>query len=145
MRVLIKISVWLLILIVVFSISAYGGYTYVTPVSTVKLGNDPSIIYSLNTFDIVVSVNSSDDDIDYLVSGLNVRNKKISDSINITLAGLNESGYEFINQLSENIVQVSNSSKDKEKKLSQILETNVKNSLNSLMSKEKLSENAEPN
>lgn len=144
-KVLIKIFTWLLILVVVFAVSAYAGYTYVTPVSTVKLGNDPSIFYSLNTFDIVISVSSPDDDIDYLVSNLNIRNKKISDSIQITLSKLNESGYAFINQLSENYVHVSNSSKEKEKKLSQILETNVKNSLNSLISQEKLNQNAEVN
>lgn len=144
-KVFIKIFIWLLILVVVFSVSAFAGYTYVTPVSTVKLGNEPSIIYSLNTFDIVISVSSSDNDIDYLVSNLDIRNKRISDSIQITLSKLNESGYEFINQLNESYVQVSNSSKEKEKKLSQVLETNVKNSLNGLISKEKLNESSEVN
>lgn len=144
-KVYIKISIMLLIFMVVFTASAYCGFIYITPVSVVKLGDNPSVLFSLNKFDMVISVNSSDENIDYLVSNLNIKHKRISKSVDITIAKLNESGFILINDLNSDYLKVSNSNKNKEKQLTQLIEENVKNSLNEIVMNNKLEASVEIN
>lgn len=126
-NIYIKISIMLLIFIVVFSVSAFCGFVYITPVSVVKLGDNPSVLFSLNKLDMVISVSSSDENIEYLISDLNIKHKRISKSVEITIAKLNESGLILINDLNSDYLKVSNSNKDKEKQLKNYLNEIVMN------------------
>ncbi len=136
-KIYIKISIMLLIFMVVFTASAFCGFVYITPVSVVKLGDNPSVLFSLNKLDMVISVSSSDENIEYLISDLNIKHKRISKSVEITIAKLNESGLILINDLNSDYLKVSNSNKDKEKQLT--------NSLNEIVLNNKLEASVEIN
>lgn len=92
---LLKFFSFILVMLFVFAGSAYGGYLYITPSSTVSLKGSPSIKYTVNSFNRVLSVETDNegDDIRYVLDGLKLNNMKISDALQSTLGQLAEEGY----------------------------------------------------
>ncbi len=92
----------------------FGGtaYAYFTPTEYISLDVNPSIEYSINTFNRVLSVVGVNDDGNTIVNSLEVntlKNKDINDAISLTLTQIIKSDY--LNN-PENAVVITTSSND---------------------------------
>ncbi|OGO87195.1 MAG: hypothetical protein A2Y15_07855 [Clostridiales bacterium GWF2_36_10] len=90
-----------------------GAFTYFYPSTYVSLDVNPSIEYSLNMFDRVISVKGINDDGTEIVSELsleNLSNKSIDEAIKLTVAEIAKQGY-FEGDIESEIV-ITTSAKD---------------------------------
>ena len=95
-----------------FLLLLFGGFTgYVAPAGVVSLDVNPSIEYTINCFDRVLSVSAVNDDANAILSALDgqsLRNRTIDDAVEATITQLRESGY--FTATTENDVMLSASS-----------------------------------
>jgi len=80
-------------ILVAFGISAYA---YNTPYTYVSLDVNPSIEYSVNRFERVLSVKGVNDDGTEIINGIeldNLENKSIEDAISLTVDEISDEGY----------------------------------------------------
>ncbi len=115
-------------ILAMFGISAYAYYT---PYTYVSLDVNPSIEYSVNRFDRVLSVTGVNDDGTEIINNLeldNLENKSIEDAISLTVDEISDAGY-----LDSNVggVAITTSSDDMDSagELAETLETVVNNSV----------------
>ena len=115
-------------ILAMFGISAYAYYT---PYTYVSLDVNPSIEYSVNRFDRVLSVTGVNDDGTEIINNLeldNLENKSIEDAISLTVDEISDAGY-----LDSNAggVAITTSSDDMDSagELAETLETVVNNSV----------------
>lgn len=83
-------------IVVVLGLIVLGTYAYMTPTTYVSLDVNPSIEFSLNMFDRVLSVKAvNDDGLEILkqVNLENMSNKTIDDAIKLTIKEISEEGY----------------------------------------------------
>lgn len=95
---------------------AVGAYTYLAPSTYVSLDVNPSIEYSLNIFDRVLSVKAVNDDGAEILKQVdlkNLSNKKIDEAIKLTVDEISKEGY-FEGDVEGGIV-ISTSGKDLKK------------------------------
>ena len=88
-----------------------GAFAYFTPVSYVSLDVNPSIEYSINLFDRVLTYKSVNDDGKEIVENLNLKNKKIAKALEETLNKIVEEGYITKDENAGVVISVSDSSK----------------------------------
>lgn len=96
--------------------SAVSGWAYLSPYSYVSLDVNPSIEYSLNRFDRVLSVKAVNDDGEEIlkqISLANLSNKKIDEAIALTVKQISEEGY-FAGDI-EGGIMIATSGKDLKK------------------------------
>lgn len=96
----------------VFALAA-GGFAYSTPTSYVSLDVNPSVEYSINMFDRVLSVQAVNEDAEEIVAELDIKNLVISDAVQKTIDKLLEEG--FISDSEDAGVVITVSSEDEEK------------------------------
>ena len=115
-------------ILAMFGISAYAYYT---PYTYVSLDVNPSIEYSVNRFDRVLSVTGVNDDGTEIINNIdldNLENKSIEDAISLTVDEISDAGY-----LDSNVggVAITTSSDDMDSagELAETLETVVNNSV----------------
>ncbi|MDD3350068.1 MAG: anti-sigma factor domain-containing protein [Eubacteriales bacterium] len=72
---------------------AGGAFVYADPVGYVSLDVNPSIEYSINTFDRVIEVKALNEDGEKLLASLNLENLTIEEAVKRTTAALIEAGY----------------------------------------------------
>ncbi|MEG2455563.1 MAG: hypothetical protein RSC08_04840, partial [Oscillospiraceae bacterium] len=73
-----------------------GAYSYLAPASYVSMDVNPSIEYTLNMFDRVLSVNAVNEDGAHILQEVNLKdfnNKTIDEAIKLTLAEIDKEGY----------------------------------------------------
>ncbi len=76
-----------------FAVCTIGAYAWFTPTDYVSLDVNPSVEYSLNTFDRILEVKGVNDDGDELLDNLDLKNMTIEDAVKETLNKLMADGY----------------------------------------------------
>ncbi len=76
-----------------FAVCTIGAYAWFTPTDYVSLDVNPSLEYSLNTFDRILEVEGVTDDGEELLDGLDLKNMKIQEAVKETLDKLIADGY----------------------------------------------------
>ncbi|MGB4440584.1 MAG: hypothetical protein WBJ13_15475 [Sedimentibacter sp.] len=112
------------------AITAVSGFAYTNPTSYVSLDVNPSIEYSVNAFDRVVSVTAVNDDGEAITKDLDLKNEKITKAIQKTVDKLIEEGYITEDDNAGIIIAISNSDEEKAEKLAEELETNTQEYMN---------------
>ena len=77
----------------VVALSSISAYAYYTPYSYVSLDVNPSIEYSVNRFDRVLSCNAVNGDGKAILDKLNLKNKTIEDAVQETVQEIADNGY----------------------------------------------------
>ncbi len=118
---LIKFFAFIVVLSIVFSGAAYCGYLYITPSSVISLKGNPSIRYSVNSFNRVIKVETDESNIEIsnMVEDLSLNNKNISEAVQRTLEGISSGGY--VSQYNNSGFTLSISNQD-EKKANDLME-----------------------
>jgi hypothetical protein len=83
-------------IVMVLGLLGLGAYAYATPTTYVSLDVNPSIEYSLNMFDRVLSVKAVNDDGTEILKQVNLENmsnKTIDEAIKLTIKEISEEGY----------------------------------------------------
>ena len=113
--VLIKFFSFVAVMTIIFGGSAYCGYLYITPSSIISLKGNPSIKYTVNSFNRVIDVesDSSNSEVNRLINGLELNNKNISDAVQTTLDELAAGG--FISQYNNSVFTLSISNEDEDR------------------------------
>lgn len=106
----------------VLAITAVSGYAYTNPTSYVSLDVNPSIEYSVNAFDRVVSVTAVNDDGEVITKELDLKNEKITKAIQKTVDKLIETGYITDDDNAGIIIAISNSDEKKAEDLAEEIE-----------------------
>lgn len=106
----------------ILAVTAVTGFAYTTPYSYVSLDVNPSVEYSLNRFDRVISVTAVNVDGERIVDGLKVKNEKITTAVQKTIDKLVEEGYLTDDEYSGIVIAVSNDNTDKAEDLKKDLE-----------------------
>lgn len=88
-----------------------GAFAYYTPVSYVSLDVNPSIEYSINLFDRVLTFESVNEDGEEIIQNLNLKNKKISQALEETLDKIVAEGYITKDENAGVVISVSDSAK----------------------------------
>ncbi|MGI6085893.1 MAG: anti-sigma-I factor RsgI family protein [Acetivibrionales bacterium] len=88
-----------------------GAFAYFTPVSYVSLDVNPSIEYSINLFDRVLSIKSVNEDGEKIIQNLNLKNKKIAVALEETLDKIVAEGYITKGENAGVVISVSDSAK----------------------------------
>jgi len=88
-----------------------GAFAYFTPVSYVSLDVNPSIEYSINLFDRVLTYKAVNEDGKEIIKTLNLKNKKIAKALEETLNKIVEEGYITKDENAGVVISVSDSSK----------------------------------
>jgi len=107
-----------------FMVSGISAYAYLSPYSYVSLDVNPSIEYSINRFDRVLSVTGVNDDGTQIIKEINLenlKNKTIKDAISLTVETLSNEGY-FDSGEGNIVIATSSKSKNNELKLVKDLE-----------------------
>jgi len=107
---------------VVFAVSVYGGYLYITPSSYVSLNSIPSVKFSVNNFDRVLKVETGNESED-IISDLKLNNMKIYEAVQKTVDELVSEGY--ISNNSSLIISVSNKDENKTSRLMNKLQNKI--------------------
>lgn len=76
-----------------FAVCTIGAYAWFTPTDYVSLDVNPSIEYSINTFDRILEAKGVNDDGEALLDGLDLKNMRIEDAVKETLDKLMADGY----------------------------------------------------
>jgi len=77
----------------VLALTSIGALAYYTPVTYVSLDVNPSIEYSINTFDQVIDVNAVNDDGEEILEDLDLENMNINEAVDATVNELIDQGY----------------------------------------------------
>ncbi len=107
-----------------FMVSGISAYAYLAPYSYVSLDVNPSIEYSINRFDRVLSVTGVNDDGTEIIREINLenlKNKTIKNAISLTVETLSKEGY-FDSGEGDIVIATSSKSKNNELKLVKDLE-----------------------
>ncbi|MFA9380219.1 MAG: hypothetical protein ACERKO_04075 [Acetanaerobacterium sp.] len=88
-----KTAAWVACAAAAIGITCTGVWAYVSPYSYVSLDVNPSIEYSLNRFDRVLSATAVNEDGAEILSDLDLRNKTIEDAVSSTIVKIDELGY----------------------------------------------------
>lgn len=124
---LIKFFAFIVVLSIVFSGAAYCGYLYITPSSIISLKGNPSIRYSVNSFNRVIKVETDESNIEIsnMVEDLNLNNKNISEAVQRTLEEISAGGYASQYNNSGFTLSISNSDEKKANDLMEKLKKDV--------------------
>lgn len=76
-----------------FAVCTIGAYAWFTPTDYVSLDVNPSVEYSLNTFDRILEVKGVNDDGEEILDNLDLKNMTIEDAVKETLDKLMADGY----------------------------------------------------
>ena len=114
----------------VFAITVVSGFAYATPTSYISLDVNPSIEYSLNTFNRVLSVTAVNDDGEKIIVDLDVKNNEISEAVQKTVDKLIEGGYISNDENAGVIIAASNSNENKAGKLATNLQDDTQKYIN---------------
>lgn len=109
-------------LVAAMAISATGAFAYYTPTSYVSLDVNPSIEYSVNMFDRVLTVKAVNDDAKEILVDLDLNHKDITKAVEKTIDELIEAGYLTKDEDGGVIIAVSNSDEDKAEALVEEIE-----------------------
>lgn len=109
-------------LVAAMAISATGAFAYYTPTSYVSLDVNPSIEYSVNMFDRVLTVKAVNDDGKDIVIDLDAEHKDITKAVEKTIDKLIEAGYIAEDENSGVVIAVSNPKEDKAEDLAKKIE-----------------------
>lgn len=105
-----------------------GAWAYATPYSYVSLDVNPSIEFTLNRFDKVLSVKAVNDDGQTILQEIEVKDLKhtsIKSAINKTVDLISESGFFSEDGSGDVVITTSGKSKDKSDKLAKELEEEI--------------------
>ncbi len=124
---LIKFFAFIVVLSIVFSGAAYCGYLYITPSSVISLKGNPSIRYSVNSFNRVIKVETDESNIEIsnMVEDLYLNNKNISEAVQRTLEEISAGGYVSQYNNSGFTLSISNSDEKKANDLMEKLKKDV--------------------
>lgn len=106
----------------VFVLATAGGFAYSTPTSYVSLDVNPSVEYSLNMFDRVLSVQAVNEDGEKIVAELDVKNLVISNAVQKTIDELLEKGFISDSEDAGVVITVSNKDEEKSEELAENIE-----------------------
>lgn len=112
----------------VLGMAGVGAYAYYTPTSYVSLDVNPSIEYSLNAFDRVLSVKGVNDDGENILEDIGqvkIKNKSIDKAIRETINTIAQLGYFPKDSEGGVVIAVSDKNTDKAEKLSEKLKETV--------------------
>lgn len=76
-----------------FAVCTIGAYAWFTPTDYVSMDVNPSVEYTLNTFERVLEVKGVNDDGKELIESLDLSNMSIEDAVKATLDSLMAGGY----------------------------------------------------
>lgn len=88
-----------------------GVFAYFTPVNYVSLDVNPSIEYTINLFDRVLSFESVNEDGKQIIQNLNLKNKKITQALEETLEKIVAEGYITKSENAGVVISVTDSAK----------------------------------
>jgi biotin operon repressor len=106
----------------VFALAAVSSFAYTTPTSYVSLDVNPSIEYSLNMFDKVLTVKAVNEDGQEIVANLEVKNLEISEAVQKTIDKLLQEGYITDDENAGIVIAISNDNEEKSEELATELE-----------------------
>ncbi len=106
----------------VFALAAVSSFAYTTPTSYVSLDVNPSIEYSLNMFDKVLTVKAVNEDGQEIVANLEVKNLEISEAVQKTIDKLLQEGYITDDENAGIVIAISNDDEEKSQELATELE-----------------------
>ncbi|MDF2677487.1 MAG: hypothetical protein K0Q97_1810 [Bacillota bacterium] len=106
----------------VFALAAVSSFAYTTPTSYVSLDVNPSIEYSLNMFDKVLTVTAVNEDGQEIVANLEVKNLEISEAVQKTIDKLLQEGYITDDENAGIVIAISNDDEEKSEELATELE-----------------------
>lgn len=88
-KILVKLSCYLMFFAAIFGASAYGGYLYITPSSYISLNSNPSVKYTVNRFNRVIEaeIGSSSE-----LKLRNLMHRDITDAIALTIDEFYDNG-----------------------------------------------------
>ena len=112
----------------VLGMTGVGAYAYYTPTSYVSLDVNPSIEYSLNVFDRVLSVKGVNDDGENIledIGQIKIKNESIDKAIRETVNAIAQLGYFPKDSEGGVVIAVSDKNTDKAEKLSEKLKETV--------------------
>lgn len=109
-------------LVAAMAISTTGAYAYYTPTSYVSLDVNPSIEYSVNMFDRVLTVKAVNDDAKEIVIDLDLKHKDITKAVEKTIDELIAAGYITQDEDANVYITVANPDEEKAEVLVQELE-----------------------
>lgn len=88
-----------------------GVFAYFTPVNYVSLDVNPSIEYTINLFDRVLSFESVNEDGKQIIKNLNLKNKKITQALEETLEKIVAEGYITKSENAGVVISITDSAK----------------------------------
>lgn len=97
----------------VAAVTVIPACAYFLPYSYVSLDVNPSVEYSLNLFDRVLSYSALNDDGAEILSGLALRNRSIGEAVELTVGALAEEGYLTSEEPTEIVITASSGSETK--------------------------------
>lgn len=112
---------------VIFAVSAYVGYLYITPSSYVSLNSIPSVKFNVNAFDRVIKVDTDNESED-IINDLELNNMNVYEAVQKTVDEFVSAGY--ISNNSSLIISVSNKDENKTNNLMNKLQEKIKISSN---------------
>lgn len=109
-----------------------GAWAYYTPYTYVSLDVNPSIEYSVNRFNRVLSAKAVNDDGKEILSGLNLQNTSIDDAINATIEKIASKGYLKSGEQGGIVIATSSGDKQAGANLAKELQTRAENTVKGL-------------
>lgn len=120
-----KFVIVICIFAVVFIVSAYAGYLYITPSSYINFNGTPSVKLSANAFNRVIDV-EVDYEIEEIINNLKLNNTNISNAVQKTVDELVSDGYISQNNNSSLIISVSNTDENRANNMMNKLQDEIK-------------------
>lgn len=108
-----------------FAVCTIGAYAWFTPTDYVSLDVNPSVEYSLNTFDRILDARGVNDDGKEILKDLDLKNMKIENAVKETLNKLMADGYLTDDPDGGVVITTSNDKKGDAEKLAAELEQKV--------------------
>lgn len=96
----------------VIAVASVSVWAYTTPYSYVSLDVNPSIEYSLNRFDRVLSAEAVNDDGEVILENLDLENKSIEDAVEETIQEIAKNGYLTDTELGGIVIATSSDDED---------------------------------
>lgn len=109
-----------------------GVWAYYTPYTYVSLDVNPSIEYSVNRFNRVLSAKAVNDDGKEILSGLDLQNKSIDDAINDTIEKIASEGYLKSDVQGGIVIATSSGNEQADAKLAEELQTKAEDTVKGL-------------
>ncbi|TQI66837.1 anti-sigma factor domain-containing protein [Clostridium sp. KNHs216] len=107
-------------------VSGAGAWAYCTPYSYVSLDVNPSIEYSVNRFNRVLSVGAVNGDGEEIIKKLDLKNKTIDEAIRDTVGEIGRTGYFSAEDPDEILIAASCENEQNSKKLADGLQSSAK-------------------